>query len=154
MRRVLTILTAGSLAVALSAPAWAAEKKVESKDLPPAVQRTVQEISKGAELRALTMEVEGGATTYEAELEVNGHGKDVSIDASGAVVEVEEEIALDRLPAAARDAIRRAAGKGAIVKVESITHGDSIVAYEAQVRTGGKRSEVRVAPDGSPAPED
>jgi len=29
---------------------------------------------------------------------VNGHGKDVLIDASGTVVEVEEEVALDKLP--------------------------------------------------------
>ena len=36
------------------------------------------------------------------------------------------------------------------MKVESITKHDKVVAYEAQVITNGKRSEVQVGPDGKP----
>jgi len=84
---------------------------------------------------------------------VNGHGKDVSMDASGTVIEVEEEVALGSIPAAARAAIEKAAAGGKIAKVEKVT-GEKEVAYEAALRKDGKRSEVRVSADGSMLPED
>src|SRR5260370_40379389 len=81
---------------------------------------------------------------------VNGHGKDVSINETGAIVEVEEEVALESLPPAVRDGLQAKAGKGKIVHVESITKRDKIVAYEAEVATGGKKSQARGGPDGQP----
>ena len=131
----------------------AAEKRVKMESLPPAVQKTVQEQSKGGTIRGLAEEIEGGKTFYEAELKVNGHNKDLLIDASGAVVEIEEEVALDSVPAAAKAAIEKGAGKGKIATVESVTKDNAIVAYEAKIKTAGKSSEVRVTPDGAPAKE-
>jgi uncharacterized membrane protein YkoI len=131
----------------------AAEKRVKMESLPAAVQKTVQEQSQGATIRSLSQEIEDGKTFYEAELKINGHNKDVLIDPAGLVVEVEEEVALDSLPAAAKDAIQRRAAKGQIVLVESVSKNDSIVAYEAKIKTAGKTSEVRLNPDGSPAKE-
>jgi len=72
------------------------------------------------------------------------------MDANGAVVEVEEQVATDALPAAVRDGLQAKAGKGKLTKVESITKQGKIVAYEAKVLTDGKRSEVQVGPDGKP----
>jgi hypothetical protein len=37
-----------------------------------------------------------------------------------------------------------------LIKVESITKHDKLVAYEAQVVTGGNKSEVQVDADGKP----
>jgi uncharacterized membrane protein YkoI len=137
----------------LNGMSQASEQRVRMEDLPPAVQATVKAQSQGATLRGLSKEVEDGKTLYEAEMVVNGHGKDVEIDSSGAVVAVEEEVALSSLPAAARAAIEKSAGNGKVTKVEAITHGSSLVAYEAQVNNAGKRSEVRVNAEGKPAPE-
>jgi hypothetical protein len=81
---------------------------------------------------------------------VRGHGRDVSIAPDGTVLEIEEEIALDSLPAAVRAGLMQAAGSGKITKVESLTKHGAIVAYEAQVSTGTKRSEIQVGPDGKP----
>jgi uncharacterized membrane protein YkoI len=131
----------------------ASEKAVAMKDLPAAVQRTVQEQSKGATIRGLSKEVEDGKTVYEVQMKVNGHGKDVSMDASGVVLEVEEEVALDSIPGAARAAIKKAAGSGQITKVEKVSGGKEI-AYEAGLRKNGKRSEVKVSGDGRLLPED
>ena len=131
----------------------AAEKRVKMESLPPAVQKTVQEQAKGATIRGLSIEMEDGKTFYEAELKVNGHNKDVLIDPAGSVVEVEEEVALDSLPAAAKDAIQKRAAKGKIVLVESVSKNDTLVAYEAKIKTAGKTSEITVKPDGSPAKE-
>ena len=73
----------------------ASEKSVKMKDLPRAVQKTVQEQMSGAKLLGLSKETEKGKTFYEAETTVNGHTRDVLIDSKGAVVQVEEEIAMD-----------------------------------------------------------
>jgi uncharacterized membrane protein YkoI len=131
----------------------ASEKAVAMKDLPAAVQRTVQEQSKGATIRGYSKEVEDGKTVYEVQMKVNGHGKDVSMDASGVVLEVEEEVAIDSIPGAARAAIKKAAGSGQITKVEKVSGGKEI-AYEAGLRKNGKRSEVKVSGDGRLLPED
>lgn len=128
--------------------AVAAEKTVKMKDLPPAVQKAVQEQAKGSELKGLAKEVENGKTYYEAETRINGHGRDILMDQTGAVVEVEEEVTMASLPPAARTAIETRAAGGKITKVESVTKGN-VVTYEAAIAKGGKKSEVVVGPDGS-----
>lgn len=146
------VLRASLLAMSLLifGNAQASEKKVRMKDLPKAVQKTVQEQSKGAALSGLSKEVEHGKTYYEVELKVNGHGKDILIDPAGAIVEVEEEVTMASLPPAVKTAIEAKADKGRIIKVESITKNNALVAYEAQVNTAGKKSEVKVGPEGKP----
>jgi hypothetical protein len=52
------------------------------------------------------------------------------------------------LPAAVKDGLTKAAGAGTIGKVESISKRGKLVAYEAVVKTGTKRSEIQVGPDG------
>ena len=133
-----------------SAIAVAQEKKIMRADLPPAVEKTVEAQSKGATIRSFSKETEDGQVRYEVALTVDGHSKDVAMDTDGAIVEVEEQVAIDSLPAQVRDGLRAKAGKGELLKVESITKHDKLVAYEAQVTTGGKRSEVQVNPEGKP----
>ena len=126
----------------------AQEKKLQRSELPPAVQKTVDEQSKGATVKGFSTEVEDGKKIYEVQLTVNGHGKDVSMDAQGHVLEIEEETSLESLPPAVRDGLTKAAAKGTIRKVESLTKNGKLVAYEAAVKTGTKNSEVQVGPDG------
>jgi hypothetical protein len=80
----------------------------------------------------------------------NGHSKDVSMTADGSVVEVEEQVALDSLSPEVKAGLLAKAGKGKILKVESLTKKDKLVAYEAKVETDGKKSEIQVGPDGKP----
>jgi hypothetical protein len=126
------------------------EQPVRMKDLPQPVQVTVREQSKGAVIRGLSKEIDKGQTIYEVSLRVKGQNKDISIDPSGTVVEVETQVPLASLPPAAREAIVKQAGKGRILLVESIAKNNAIVAYEAHVRTAGKISEIKVDPDGKP----
>jgi hypothetical protein len=130
--------------------AAAQEKRIKRSDLPPAVQKTADEQSRGATVRGYASEVDGGKLEYEVQLTVNGHSRDVSIAPDGSVLEVEEEVAQADLPAAVREGLQQLAGAGTITRVESITKQGAIAAYEAQVRTGTKRSEVQVGPDGRP----
>jgi len=128
----------------------AQEKQIKRSELPAAVQKAVDAQSEGATVKGFSQEREKGKTYYEAEMIVNGHSKDVLMDPTGAVVEVEEEVALDSLPAAVKDGLQAKAGSGKLVKVESLTKHDKLVAYEAQVSTGGKKSEVQVGRGGKP----
>jgi biopolymer transport protein ExbD len=138
------------LALFMAAACWAQEEKIKRADLPPAVEKTVEGQSSGATIKGFSKERENGQTLYEAELIVDGHSKDISIDESGTIVEIEEEVAIDRLPAKVKQALADEAGSGKILKVESITKKDRLVAYEAKVDRNGKRSEVQVGPDGAP----
>ena len=147
MKYTIIVLT-GCLAVLGSA--MTQEKKIERPDLPAAVEKTVAAQSKGATIRGFSKEMEKGKTTYEVQMTVNGHTKDLAIDESGVVIEVEEQVALEALPTEARIGLQARAGKGRITKVESITKKDRLVAYEAQVDTDGKKSEVQVGADGKP----
>jgi len=130
--------------------AFSQEKKIKRSDLPPAVEKTVAAQSEGATIRGFSQEKENGQTFYEAEMMVNGHSKDVLIDATGGIAEVEEEVALDSLPAAVKEGLQAKAGKGKLGKVESLTKHDKLVAYETVVQTNGKKSEIQVGPDGKP----
>ena len=126
----------------------AREKRIKRSDLPPAVEKSVVENSRGATIRGLSQEREHGRTFYEAELIVNGHSKDVSMDKTGAVVEIDEQVAIDALPPPVRAELQAKAGRGKLLKVESQTKNGTVVAYEAQVLTKGKKAEVQVNPDG------
>jgi len=130
--------------------AFAQEKKIKRSELPAAVEKTVVEQSKGATIRGFSEEKENGQTTYEAEMLVDGHTKDVQMDSNGAVMEIEEQVDLQSMSAEVKAGLEAQAGKGKITKVESITKKDKLVAYEAQVVTDGKKSEVQVGPDGKP----
>ncbi len=134
----------------LAATASSQEKKIQRSELPPAVEKTVAAQTQGATIRGFSMEQEKGKTYYEVEMTVNGHSRDVSMDADGVVTEVEEEVALDALPPAVKAGLTAKAGKGAIGKIESLTKGGRVVAYEAHVVTDGKKSEIQVGPDGKP----
>jgi hypothetical protein len=131
-------------------PALAQEKKLQKSDLPPAVQKTADEQSKGATVKGYSSEVEDGKLTYEVQLTVNGKGRDVAIDANGVVLEIEDEVDMAFLPAAVQDGLKKKAGAGKILKVESLTKKGKLVAYEAVVQTGSKKKEVQVGPDGKP----
>jgi uncharacterized membrane protein YkoI len=135
------------VAVALS-DAQAQEKKIRREQLPAAVEKTVARESQGAAIKELATEVEHGQKFYEVSLDVNGHSKDILIDKNGNVVEVEEQVSLESLPAAVQQALKQAAGKGSIGVIESLTKNGAVVAYEAHIKHGKKRSEVQVGPNG------
>ena len=144
----LLALAAGGLLFA--GTALAQEKKIKRSDLPPAVEKTVAEQSSGATIRGFSTEKEKGQTLYEVEMTVNGHSKDVLMAADGSIVEVEEQVAPESLSREVKAGLQAKAGKGKIVKIESLTKKGKLVAYEAQVETNGKKSEVQVGPDGKP----
>ena len=101
----------------LAGIALAQETKIKRSDLPPAVEKTVAEVSKDATIKGFNKEKEDGKISYEVEMVVNGHTKDVQIDPSGAVTEIEEEVVLDSLSPDVKAGLTAKAGTGKILKV-------------------------------------
>src|SRR6202163_1065885 len=105
-------------AALLLAGSAVAESKVKVENLPPAVQKTVKEQTQDAKLVGLSKEKEGGKTVYELETLVNGKSRDLMIDSAGTILSVEDEVALDSIPEAAKKAIQEKVAAGKITKVE------------------------------------
>ncbi len=150
MNRYRFAVSAALAATVLILPALAQDKKLQKSDLPAAVQKTADEHSMGATVKGYSSEVEDGKLTYEVQLTVNGHGRDVAMDTNGVVLEIEDEVDINSLSAAVQDGLKKKAGAGKILKVESLTKKSKLVAYEAVVQDGTKRKEIQVGPDGKP----
>ncbi len=132
--------------VVLAVPVFA-DQKVSRQALPPAVAAAADKEAQGATIKGYSKEVENGKTFYEVETVRNGKTRDLLLDSSGAVTEVEEQIEMASLPEAVQKGLRGAAGKGKITKVEAVKKGAS-TSYEAVVRHGVKNSEIKVDGDG------
>lgn len=138
-----------ALALALSASA-AMAAKLTVKDLPAAVQKTVTDNLKGAEIRSIGKETEHGVSQYEIETMLNGKHRDFNVDTKGTLLVVEEETNIDSIPPAARAAILKKAGGGKLRSVETFTRPGTETMYEAAYTSkAGRRAEVLVKADGT-----
>jgi uncharacterized protein YpmB len=145
MKRTLYILLAiASLAVL----ATGAGKKLEVKDLPPAVQKTVRDQLNGAEITGIAKETEKGKLQYEVETMVNGKHRDFNVDAKGTLLVVEQETSLDSIPAAAKAAIEKKAATGKLGMIEIMTRGGATFYEAAYTSKDGKKHETLVTPEG------
>jgi uncharacterized membrane protein YkoI len=125
----------------------AGEAKVQLKDLPPAVKATVETETKNATLKGLSKERENGKTVYELETVVNGRTRDLMIDGSGKVYDVEEQLDLEQAPAPVKAAI---AAQGKLLALEKATTNGT-THYEGRVQTkAGKRVSFDLDADGKP----
>ncbi len=131
-----------------------AVQEISVESLPAAVRKTVKEQTQGAKLLSASKEIENGAVKYEIETDVQGRSRNISLDGAGKVIEIEEQVALDTLPPAARARIEQQAGKGKVLSIEMVTEPGKPVIYEATIEVAGKRAEIRVAADGSLLPKE
>jgi len=125
-------------------------QKLQLKDLPAAVQKTVQDNLKGGEIKAIGKEKEKGVTQYEVETMLNGKHRDFNVDSKGALVVIEEETSIDSIPAAAKAAIMKKVGTGKLGMVETFQKPGQELMYEAAFTTKtGKKAEILVKADGT-----
>ncbi len=150
-----TMFAAAAVALALStppsAPAQAPPAKtaphVDLSKYPAAVRSTIEAETKNATLKGVSKETEKGKTQYEVETLVNGKSRDLLLDPSGTVIEVEEEIALESAPAAVQDALK---ARGKVLKLESVLRG-GVTTYEASVQgKNGRKTSVALDAQGKP----
>jgi len=137
-----------TVVLALSVPAVIAAG-LQLKDLPPAVQKTVQETLKGGQIRNISKEVEKGVTQYEVETMLNGKHRDFEVDSKGKLLVVEEETDIATIPAAAKAAIEKKAAGGKIGMVELFMRGGETLYEAGYTSKVGKKHEVLVRADGT-----
>lgn len=136
-------------AALLCIPAAFAEKSLALKDLPPAVQKAVQEQLKGGEIKTISKEKENGVAQFEVESMLNGKHRDFNIDTKGNLVALEEETSIDSIPAPAKEAIMKKVGTGKLGMVEIVTEGGQTSYEAAYTSKAGKKAEFSVKPDGT-----
>jgi hypothetical protein len=152
-------LPAAFLAIAFSTSMIAAatayaESHVSCNTLPAAVLQHAKLEAGDATVRGCVKDRENGKLTYEVETLKDGKSKDITLDVSGTVLEVEQEVAPSSLPPAVSDAIAKAAHSGKIGKVESVTRDGAIASYETTITSNGERREVAFSPQGAPVKAD
>lgn len=137
------------LSVLMTITVDAQERKLTRDQLPGAVAATIDKETKGAEIKGFSTEREHGKKVYEAETTIDGHSRDIQVAADGALMEVEEEVAMDKVPADVQSSLKAKAKDAEITKVESLTKKGVLVAYEAATLRNGKKGEIQVGPNGN-----
>lgn len=144
IRMFQTLLAIASFA----AVAGAANKQLAMKELPPAVQKTVQEQLHGADVKSIGKETEHGVVQYEVETMLNGKHRDFEVDTKGALLVVEDETSIDSIPTLAKAAILKKAGAGNLNRVEIMTKGNSTFYEAGYTDKSGKKHGVLVTAAG------
>jgi hypothetical protein len=129
--------------------AHASERVVPCSTLPAAVQQKGSSLRDGATVHACQKDVTKGVTTYEMELLKDGRSRDITFDPAGNIVESEDQIDLDALPAPVKAALLRAAAGTTPGKIESLTRNGQIISYETTILKAGRHHEIAFHPDGS-----
>jgi hypothetical protein len=145
MNRKLTVVGMAVLALGM-ASAVAKEKKPSKGRLPPKVMAAVKSTCPSGEIQAVERAKEDGRVEYEVELLVDGKSCDLKVAANGTVLEVERQVALDKLPAAVRSTLALFT-KAEVEKAEQVTKGtDSF--YEVVIELDDSMFELKITADG------
>jgi DNA-binding beta-propeller fold protein YncE len=148
--RMLCVL---AVTVSLATPlAWSGQadkdrSKTMKVQLPAAVLEAFKAAYPEAVIKNTSKETEKGMIVYEIESVDGMMNRDLLYTADGKAVEVEESVAAGALPAAVRQALKKAYPAHKLLKAEELTK-DGQRLYELQIRHKGKSLEVTVDPGG------
>ena len=149
----------GGLAAALAFTAWVGaqsqdkakarpkeqeqERKVKESEVPKAALEALKKQAAGAAITEFSEEIEHGSKFYEGSWKTAAGKVDVLVTESGALVEIEERVSADQVPAAVMAAAKKAAGDAAM-SLEKKTE----ISYEVHFKKGDKHHELVITPDG------
>ncbi len=144
-RCVFFMLIGSGLLVGAAATGYAwDEEEVSLDQVPPAVRQAILKLAGDAKIDEIERERKNGVVLYEAEWEVHGREAEVTLTASGEVIEFEEEVAASDVP----DAVRQLAAKkfpgDSKITYERIT----MHFYEIEGKVAGRERELLVTPAG------
>ena len=147
------------------------EEKVTLDEVPAAVRATILKAVGKNRIKEIEKETKDGRTIYEAGWKAGDQEIEIKVSPGGKVlskkVEDDDEdgddddddddgdddddngqkVTLDKLPAAVRATLLKAAGRNRIEEIEKETE-DGHTVFEAEWKAGGKKVEVKVAPNG------
>jgi len=126
------------------APAADGERKVKETEVPKAALDALKKLAGSAEIKEFAQETENGHKFYEGSWAGPNGNIDALVTDGGDLVEIEETIAADKVPAVVRADVSKAAGKDAAPTFEKKT----MVLYEAHFKKDGEGHEMVLTPDG------
>ena len=139
------LLVGGLLAVAQNrAAVEEKERKVKEAEVPKTALEALKKLADKAAITEYAEEVEHGHKFYEGTWAGPGGKVDGLVTESGDLVEIEEVVSADKVPAAVRAASEKQAGKDAKLTFEKKT----MVMYEVHFKKGDKGQELVLTPDG------
>ncbi len=121
------------------------ERKVGEGEVPPAALAALKKLASGAKFTEFSEEIEHGSKFYEGSWKApTGDNVDALVTAGGDLVEIEQQVPAEQVPAAVLAAVRKQSGPDAALFCEKKT----MILYELKFRKDGRRHEVLYAPDG------
>ncbi len=127
------------------------EREVTEAEVPKAALAALKKLAAGAKITEFAEEVEHGHTFYEGSWKApSGKNMDVLVTPTGDLVEIEEQVASEDVPAAVLAVAQKAAGKKAPLAFEKKT----MLLYEVKFSKGDRRHELLLTPDGRRAQEE
>jgi len=121
------------------------ERKVTETEVPTAALATLKKLAAGAKITEFAEEIEHGHTFYEGSWKSPAGGNvDVLVTSTGDLVEIEEQVGADQVPAAVLATAQKAADKDAQLVFEKKT----MLLYEVKFQKGSQQHELLLTPDG------
>jgi len=123
------------------------EQKIKKQNLPHPILTAFEKSYPAAKITGCSKEKEKGKLVYEIESTDGKTHRDVSYDATGKVLVIEESMSFDDVPSTVRNALSKDHPKATVLKSEKVTE-DAKTKFEFIVNEGKKKHEIVYGPDG------
>ncbi|MFN0138392.1 MAG: hypothetical protein ACKVS9_19990 [Phycisphaerae bacterium] len=134
----------GAIALAQQAKPDDTERVIKEAEVPAAALAALKKLAGGNAISEFSEETEHGMKVYEASWKNGDVEMEAEATEAGEILEIEESVAADRVPAAVRTAAEKEAGAGVKISYERTT----IYVYEINYRKDNKGHEATITPDG------
>lgn len=143
---ITTILTIFLIALGV---ANANAKEVSKDQVPKAVLEAFEKAYPNAEEIEFEKEMVEGKVVYEVEYKENGKEFEITYDADGVILQIEETLDVKALPEPIIQAISKAYPKATIEDAERVINPDgTVAAYEVGIKAEGKKLELELDASG------
>ena len=121
------------------------ERGITESEVPAAALATLKKLAGGAKITEFAEEVDDGHTFYEGSWQTrSGANMDVLVTQAGDLLEIEEQVPADKVPAAVLKVATKVAGSGTQLVLEKKT----TILYEIKFMEGDRQHELLLTPDG------
>ena len=137
----LAALSLGAMLRAEDEDAEESDARMTRADLPAAIMAAFEQAYPKAEITGVDKDTDSTGIVYEIESKDSGTQRTVVYTGAGALLEIEEAIALTDLPKAAQQHLKSDYPKAEITAIERATRGDAVT-YEVLLESGEDRTEI------------
>lgn len=123
-------------------------RKISRKEVPAPIQQAFQKTFPGVSIKQAEIEEKDGKLIYHLAGKRNGTEVELVYAMEIMLIEQQEDIAINDLPAVIAAAIKTAHPNATITETEKITKNGTLLGYEVEIKDGNENLELRITPDG------